>query len=154
MIRMKNLVFIIILILLPAFLSCDNLFAPGSMRSLLLITDKSKYRLSDSNQDFLVLILTLKNGLDSPITVPACGSFMTGSRKKTGNYWSVYDDGIHPCPDIYLGYLRVDANEEIQNSIYIPAEAGIYRLFLPFTKAQSHSSYPDTLFSNEFVVIE
>jgi len=141
-----------------------------------VLTDKITYRSSDFDsiyhnfpQPHLNFSYTVKNALfNVKANLYGCDMAITpGVQKKTNNRWvqSIKPDGCQhafshdPLPE----FIRVEvfAGEEVQDSLWAPSlgwtsfEPGQYRLFIPYNLGPYQGgALLDTLFSNEFEVIE
>jgi hypothetical protein len=142
---------------------------------LTVLTDKITYRPGDFDSTFvdygvflLKLIFTVRNNLDLKANLYGCDIFIgPGVQKKLNGEWSLYlyPIGCGGCRGdmICSEFVRVEvfSGQTVQDSIWSgiaewkSIDQGQYRLFIPYSVGPYLGGpLPDSLYSNEFEIVE
>jgi len=116
------------------------------------ITEKVTYSVVDGYPNYN-LDIALRNYEYYQITLQGEFSIQPHIEKKEDDNWELYYSpsgimtGFGTRPEMFFG-------EVFHNSWWIPSEQGQYRLFIRFNTGRYWEPLTDTLYSNEFEVIE
>lgn len=142
-----------------------------------MLTAKCTYDFSDFDTSridprdhHLNLFFIVKNSLSQKVNLYGCGWLVTpGVHIKMNDQWLVYLDpngckglnsGFEDAEHIDFVRVEVFAGEEVQDSsgwsglCWRSFEKGRYRLFMPYSVGPFYGFFTDTLYSNEFELID
>ncbi len=147
-----------------------------SAGSVTALTDKFTYRLGDFDTSapypgyyYLNLDFKVQNHVELKTNFYGCGLVITpGVEKMKDNQWSVYF-GPNGCDRLPSGFEDVEHRDFVQvevfsQQVFIDSvwsqvywntfDPGHYRLFYPYSLGPFYGYFTDTLYSNEFELVE
>jgi hypothetical protein len=126
---------------------------------LALLTENIAYPVNDFDSLNQPVICTLRNFLDTTVMTAGCelSLVLTGLERRTDGRWVKVHELDYTCTAVGLQYGRIEPGQEIQPEIWTTWDTfvtGHYRLFLPFCIGEFQTPWCDTLYSNEFEIID